>query len=243
MRTLVIIPTYNERDNIVPLVDRILRLPGELEVLVVDDGSPDGTASALQERHSDDPRVHLIQRGRKLGLGTAYTAGFRYALENGYRFCITMDSDFSHDPGHIPELCRAAEGNDLVVGSRYVPGGRTVNWGWWRRLISRTANLFAHNLVALQHRDCTSGFRLYRSEALRIVDFQSIVADGYSYLVEILHRVSVSGLRVAEVPITFVERRQGKSKISRKEIFKAIHTMLRLRFDRGWKSERERAPV
>jgi dolichol-phosphate mannosyltransferase len=230
MSTLIIIPTYNERENIVPLVRRILDLPSEFEILVVDDNSPDGTAKAVQEQFHEESRVHLVLREKKLGLGTAYSAGFRWALEKGYRNAMTMDADFSHNPDHIPQLFEASHSNDLVIGSRYVPGGATVNWGLLRKIISRSANLLAHGFLSLKPADCTSGFRLYRSDTLKRLDFESVIADGYSYLVEILFRAARMQVQIAEVPITFEDRRIGKSKISRKEIFKAIRTMIRLRF-------------
>jgi glycosyltransferase involved in cell wall biosynthesis len=230
MPRLIIIPTYNERDNIIPLIKDILTLSNEFEILVVDDGSPDGTAAVILESFSQNPRVHLLQRSQKLGLGTAYAAGFRYALEQGYSSCITMDADFSHNPKHIPDLANAEASADMVIGSRYVPGGKTVNWGLSRKFISRCANLLAHKFLAMKSADCTSGFRLYPASTLKKLDFESIEAEGYSYLIEILYRASSFHLRIAEVPITFVERREGKSKISRKEIFKAMRTILRLRF-------------
>lgn len=229
MSTLVIIPTFNERENIVPLVQKILALPDEFEVLVVDDNSPDGTAEAVRAHFAGSPRVHLLKRERKLGLGTAYAAGFRHALEKGFRNAMTMDADFSHNPDHIPQIFEASKTSDLVIGSRYVPGGRTVNWGIVRKIISRSANLLAHGFLSLKPADCTSGFRLYRAETLKALDFESVVADGYSYLVEILFRAARNHVTIGEVPITFEDRRIGKSKISRKEIFKAIRTIIRLR--------------
>ena len=230
MKTLVLVPTYNERDNVIPLVTKILELPASLNVLVIDDGSPDGTSDVVLNHFGNHEKVHLLNRSAKLGLGTAYAAGFRYALENDYDAAITMDADFSHNPEHIPELIRTSQKADLVIGSRYVPGGATLNWGWFRIFISRVANLMAHTVLSLQASDCTSGFRLYHSKTLQELDFESVVAEGYSYLVEILHRAESRNLRIAEIPITFIERRAGKSKISRKEIIKAIQTIFRLRF-------------
>jgi dolichol-phosphate mannosyltransferase len=238
MKTLVLVPTYNERDNVVPLLTEILNLPVFLEVLVIDDGSPDGTAALVTEHFEANERVHLLKRSGKMGLGTAYAAGFHYALEKGYDAAVTMDADFSHNPAHIPELIAASNKADLVIGSRYVPGGKTVNWGRFRILISRIANLMAHTVLSLQPSDCTSGFRLYHCKTLREVDFEGVVAEGYSYLVEILYRVESNHMRIAEIPITFIERRAGKSKISRKEILKAIQTILRLRFGNADKSKR-----
>jgi dolichol-phosphate mannosyltransferase len=238
MKTLVLVPTYNERDNVVPLLTEILNLPVSLEALVIDDGSPDGTAALITEHFGANERVHLLKRPGKMGLGTAYAAGFHYALEKGFDAAITMDADFSHNPAHIPDLIAASNQADLVIGSRYVPGGKTVNWGRFRILISRVANLMAHFVLSLHPSDCTSGFRLYHCKTLREVDFEGVVAEGYSYLVEILYRVESRHLRIEEIPITFIERRAGKSKISRKEIFKAIQTILRLRFGNAAKSKR-----
>jgi len=229
MRTLVILPTYNERENIVPLIERILELPLALEVLVIDDNSPDGTASAVRDAFPKEERVHIHQREKKLGLGTAYTAGFHQAIEMGFDAAVTMDADFSHDPRHLSQLCLAAPDYDLVIGSRYVPGGTTVNWGVLRKIISRVANLNAHLLLSMKPQDCTSGYRLYHTATLKTLEYESVVADGYSYLVEILFRASRRDLKIGEVPIIFVERLRGKSKISRKEIFKALKTILRLR--------------
>jgi dolichol-phosphate mannosyltransferase len=232
MKTLVLIPTYNERENIVPLVTAILELPDPLDVLVIDDGSPDGTAAAIEDQFKAERRVQLLRRPKKLGLGTAYSAGFRHAFEHGYDAAITMDADFSHNPSHIPEIIRSSKNADIVIGSRYVPGGATQNWSWIRILISRIANLMAHIVLSLQPSDCTSGFRLYQNRALQELDFETVMAEGYSYLVEILFRAAKRNLRVAETPIIFVERRAGKSKISRAEIFKAIQTIFRLRFSK-----------
>jgi dolichol-phosphate mannosyltransferase len=233
MKTLVLIPTYNERENIIPLVQAILGLPGAVDVLVIDDGSPDGTAAAIDEQFGRERRVQVLRRAKKLGLGTAYSAGFRHAIEQGYDAAITMDADFSHNPSHIPEIIRTSENADMVIGSRYVPGGATQNWSWIRILISRVANSMAHMVLSLQPSDCTSGFRLYQNRALQELDFETVMAEGYSYLVEILFRAAKRNLRVAETPIIFVERRAGKSKISRAEIFKAIQTIFRLRFNKS----------
>lgn len=235
MKTLVLIPTYNERENIIPLVKTILDLPELVDVLVIDDGSPDGTATAIEEQFPKQRRVQVLKRPKKMGLGTAYSAGFRYAIDQGYDAAITMDADFSHNPAHIPEIIQASKNADLVIGSRYVSGGATQNWNWIRICISRVANLMAHMVLSLQPSDCTSGFRLYQNHALQELDFETVMAEGYSYLMEILFRASKRNLRVAETPIIFVERRAGKSKISRTEIFKAIQTILRLRFSKSTK--------
>jgi glycosyltransferase involved in cell wall biosynthesis len=230
MSTLVLLPTYNERENILELIGQILALPAGVELLVIDDNSPDGTAQAVEQFFGGESRVHLLKRPGKLGLGTAYSAGFQYAIREGYKSVISMDADFSHDPRFIPDLIAAMSKFDMVIGSRYVPGGATVNWGFLRKIISRTANLVAHVILSMKQADCTSGYRLYRSELLETIEYESIIADGYSYLIEILYRASRRGCKIGETAIVFVERRHGQSKISRKEIFKAIKTVLRLRF-------------
>ena len=229
VKILVILPTYNEAENIHRIMDRILGLLNPPDILVIDDNSPDHTAQIVKREFSGNPRVHVLLREKKLGLGTAYTAGFTFGLENHYSAVVTMDADFSHDPAMIPRLQAAASQYDLVIGSRYVPGGATLNWPVFRKVISWTANLMANHFLSLPPRDCTSGFRLYTADSLRLIDFASIRAQGYSYLVEILFRASRRNLKIGEIPIQFVERQQGKSKISRKEIFKAIQTMIRLR--------------
>lgn len=230
MSTLVLLPTYNERENISELIRQTLALSSGVEILVVDDNSPDGTADAVEQAFGNESRVHLLRRSGKLGLGTAYSAGFRYAIEHEYEKVISMDGDFSHDPRFIPDLIRVSEQFDLVIGSRYVPGGGTENWGLFRKVISRTANLTAHVILSMKQADCTSGYRLYRVELLKRLDFDSVIADGYSYLIEILCRASRQNSKIGETPILFVERRHGKSKISRKEILKAVQTIFRLRF-------------
>jgi len=241
MRILVFIPTYNERENIVPLVAQILESPEKLDVLVVDDNSPDKTADVLLEAFPNNSRVHLLKRERKFGLGTAYSAGFRYTLDHGFDAAISMDADFSHDPKYLPDLIGASKNCDIVIGSRYIPGGKTVNWGISRQFISRMANLLAHHFISLRSADCTSGYRLFHAGVLQTLDFESIVADGYSYNLEVLKRASDENMKIAEVPITFVDRTRGKSKVSSIEIFKALQTLLRLRFHAHSKHEMVRS--
>ena len=230
MTTRIIIPTYNERENLPPLVERLLALPVDVRVIVVDDASPDGTgaiADALAAQH--DGRVQVIHREGKLGLGTAYVAGFRHALAEAADLIITMDADFSHPPEKIPELlAKAHEGYDLVIGSRYVPGGQAVECTLPRKMLSWGANAFARILLGLRARDTTAGFRCYRHEVLASIALDQIFSDGYSFLMEMLYRVQRAGWRVGEVPIVFHNRRQGVSKISRNEIYKALYTVLRL---------------
>lgn len=228
MHAMVIVPTYNERDNIDSLLTELLKCHSGLEVVVVDDNSPDGTGDAVDEWSLREPRIHAIHRAGKLGLGTAYIAGFNYALDRDADFVLTMDADFSHHPRYIPIMLRRAEQADLVIGSRYVPGGGTLNCSLQRRLLSRGANAFAKLLLGLRGKDCTAGFRCYRSEVLRSISYESIRSNGYSYLVEMLYAVQSHRYSVAEIPILFEDRRFGTSKISSDELTKAIWTVLRL---------------
>jgi glycosyltransferase involved in cell wall biosynthesis len=226
----VIVPTYNEKENIEALVTQLLALPTGVHVTVVDDASPDGTgaiADRLAEEHPD--RVSVIHRAGKLGLGTAYIAGFHRALGEGADLILTMDADFSHNPNYIPAMVEKIEqGFDLVIGSRYVSGGGTVGCTLDRKLLSWGANAFARTLLGLHARDTTAGFRCYRRAVLESIALDEIKASGYSFLIEMIYRVQRKGWRVGEVPITFENRRLGTSKISQKEIVKAIRTVLRM---------------
>ena len=227
---LAIVPTYNERENITRLVADLRALPGDVHVLVVDDNSPDGTGELVDEMTALDSGVHIIHRPGKLGLGTAYKAGFGFGLANEYEYICTMDADFSHDPRSLPALLQAAvDGADLVVGSRYVPGGQMVGWPLLRKLISSVANRLAHVFLGVATHDCTAGFRCYRRRLLETIDLDSIFSTGYSFLVEMTFLCQRAGFRIAEVPITFVNRTQGASKISKVEIVKAFYTLVRLR--------------
>jgi len=198
------------------------------EVLVVDDASTDGTGEAVARLAQEGPRVHLLQRPVKLGLGTAYVAGFRYALEHRFKFAATMDADFSHDPERLPVFAQAVADADLVIGSRYIPGGGVRNWGVHRRLLSATANFIARLVAGLKPHDCTTGYRLYRAELLRALDLDGIQSHGYSCLVELVFMCQHAGARITESPIVFEDRREGRSKMSRREIFKAVATVYRL---------------
>lgn len=226
---LVIVPTYNERENITVLLPRILDYP-ELSVLVVDDGSPDGTGDLVAAHVERDPRVHLLRRASKQGLGTAYVAGFRYALERGAEYVFEMDADFSHDPRYLPDLLHAAEtAYDLVIGSRYVAGGGTTDWGVGRQLISRGGNIYARTILGLPLADMTGGFRCYRRQALEAVRLDTIRSNGYSFQIEMAYRVHCAGLRVGEVPIVFPDRRVGESKMSKNIVFEALVNVVKLR--------------
>ncbi|MFN8487101.1 MAG: polyprenol monophosphomannose synthase [Caldilineaceae bacterium] len=227
---LMIVPTYNERENLGRLVQRLRALPGNVHLLVVDDNSPDGTGEIAEALAATDPGVHVIHRAGKLGLGTAYKAGFAYGLEQGYQFLCTMDADFSHSPESLPALLdKASQGYDLVIGSRYVAGGKVVGSTSSRKLISYFANWLAHLLLGVAARDCTAGFRCYRRKVLETIDLAMIFSSGYSFLIEMAFYCQQAGFRIGEVPITFVNRTEGASKISKTEILKAFYTLLRLR--------------
>lgn len=229
MTICVVLPTYNEAENIVRLVPALLALPLNLSVLVVDDNSPDGTGQLADQLATEHPgRVHVIHRSGKLGLGTAYIAGFKRAFDMNPDFILTMDADFSHAPHHIPEMAALTDKADLVIGSRYVAGGGAVDSPPMRRFISQGANWAAHLCLGLKARDCTAGFRLYRQAVLRSIPLEAIFSSGYSFLIEMLYLVEERGWRVAESPILFHDRRLGVSKISRNEIFRAMYTVSRL---------------
>lgn len=228
LKSVVIVPTYNEAENIRLLVADILALPCPIDVLVVDDNSPDGTGQIADELAMQDGRVHVIHRAGKLGLGTAYVAGFKDALARGYNRIMTMDADFSHDPHDIPAIIEKSRECDLVIGSRYVRGGRTHGCTLPRKFLSWGANRFAKTVLGLRARDCTAGFRCYRRAVLESIELDTIFSNGYSFLIEMLYRCQRRGWHVGEVPVLFENRRLGASKISRQEIIRAMYTVLRL---------------
>jgi dolichol-phosphate mannosyltransferase len=223
----VVLPTYNEKENIRRLAGEILLHP--VRLVVIDDNSPDGTGEIAEEMAKEEPRIEVIHRPRKMGLGTAYLNGFKHALSRGAERVITMDADFSHHPRYIPALIARSQKAGLVIGSRYANGGGTLHCTLARRLLSRMANLFARTVLRLKAQDCTAGFRCYRREVLETINLDDIFSDGYSFLIEILYKCQRGGHQIGEVPIIFENRRQGASKISRKEILKALYTVLRLR--------------
>jgi dolichol-phosphate mannosyltransferase len=228
-RPLLCIPTYNEASNILALIDRLHESAPDADVLVIDDASPDGTGDLVRDRMLKDARLEVMARPAKLGLGTAYMAGFAYGLQHGYASVLTMDADFSHPPDRIRALIAAIEGGaHLSVGSRYVPGGAIEGWAPGRRVLSATANFVARQLLRLHTHDCTGGFRCYSLRTLQFLVTQPLRSSGYSALVELLTRCERAGLTIVEVPITFTDRARGHSKISRQEIFRAMLTVLRL---------------
>lgn len=232
MRNLVIIPTYNELDNIRPMIDKVFSLPEKFDLLVIDDGSPDGTAEIVRERQKAYPEsLHLIERQGKLGLGTAYLTGFRWALEHGYDYVFEMDCDFSHNPDDLIRLSAAAvEGADLVIGSRYVTGVNVVNWPMKRVLMSYYASAYVRAVTGMPVRDATAGFVCYSAKLLRTMDMDAVEMKGYGFQVEMKYTAWKLGFRIKEVPIIFTERTQGASKMSGGIFREAFFGVLKLRF-------------
>jgi dolichol-phosphate mannosyltransferase len=232
-RALVILPTYNEVENLPTIVEAVLELGEIYHVLIIDDNSPDGTgrvADALAQRHQD--RVQVIHRSGKLGLGTAYIQGFRHALAKGYGFAFEMDADGSHNPSDLPRLLEAAQGAHLALGSRYMPGGGIKDWPAHRLLLSRLGALYSRLLLGLPVSDPTGGFKCFRAEALRALDLDAIRSNGYAFQIEVTYRLYRKGYKIVEVPITFVERRSGSSKLGSGIVLEALLMVPRLRLMR-----------
>ena len=229
-RTLVIVPTYNERDNLPEIVAAVHQHLADADLLVVDDNSPDGTGALADEIAARDPKVHVLHRAGKQGLGTAYVAGFKWALQRDYQILFEMDCDFSHDPKYLPIMReRARAGADLVLGSRYVAGGGTVNWGPMRKFISRGGSFYARTILGIDVRDVTGGFKCFRRATLEKLDLDSVSAQGYGFQIEMTYRTIKLGMRVEEVPIVFVDRRVGQSKMSKKIFLEALTLVWKLR--------------
>jgi len=225
-KLLVVIATYNERENLPGLIEQVLAARPDANVLVIDDNSPDGTGRLADELAARDSRVKVMHRAGKLGLGTALVAGMRYGMEHGYELVLTMDADFSHHPRYVPALAAGAERYDVMVGSRYVPGGGVPVWPLWRRFMSRGINLYARVLLSLPARDVSGAFRCYRTDLLRRVELDHILSRGYSFQEEILWRCRRAGCRMGEVPIIFEDRRFGSSKINHREALAALLLLL-----------------
>jgi len=232
MKTLIIIPTYNEIDNLRPLLTQIFSYAPETDVLIVDDNSPDGTGKLADEIRIENPQVNVLHRPGKQGLGTAYIAGFKYAIEHPYDAAFEMDADFSHDPRYLPDFLTAIENADLVIGSRYIPGGDTPNWSMLRRLISGGGNIFARLVLGVPVYDCTAGYRCYRREVIESIDLDTIQSQGYAFQVELAYRVMQKGFKIVETPIVFMDRRVGKSKMSRKIVIEGFTYVLKARFSK-----------
>ncbi|HJZ87466.1 MAG TPA: polyprenol monophosphomannose synthase [Polyangia bacterium] len=232
-RILICVPTYNERDNLEALVQTVHSVVPEAHLLVVDDNSPDGTGQLADQLAAREPRIQVLHRAGKLGLGTAYLEGFRRGLAQGYEFLFEMDCDFSHDPRYLPDLLLAAQsGADLAVGSRYVAGGGTRNWGLGRKLVSRGGSLYARTILGVKVRDLTSGFKCFRRRVLEALPLDSVRTQGYGFQIEMTYRALRAGFRVVEVPIVFVDRRVGQSKMSRAIFLEAMTMVWALRLQR-----------
>jgi dolichol-phosphate mannosyltransferase len=229
MKAIVIVPTYNEAENIANLINKIFSVDSNLNILVIDDNSPDGTAEIVKRISEKDPRVNLIQRPGKLGLGTAYIEGFKYALANGYEAIFEMDADFSHNPEDIPRFLDALEDADLVIGSRYLTGVNVINWPLRRLMLSYFANLYTRIITGMPVRDATGGYKCFRAEALKQIDLDKIKTNGYGFQIEMNFRFWAKGFRVKEIPIVFVDRRNGVSKMNKKIILEAVFLVWKLK--------------
>ncbi|HEY4671432.1 MAG TPA: polyprenol monophosphomannose synthase [Gemmatimonadaceae bacterium] len=230
-RALVIVPTFNERENITRLIGSILEQDHRLEILVVDDGSPDGTGDLVEGVMQHEPRLHILKRPRKMGLGTAYIAGFRWALQENYDLVFEMDADFSHDPAHLSQFLGAIDGADLVLGSRYRNGKVTVvNWPIKRLLLSYFANVYARVVTGLPLWDATGGFKCFRRRVLEAIDLSHVRSNGYAFQIEMSFRAWRKHFKIVEIPIVFVDRTEGQSKMSPKIVREAIWMVWRLRW-------------
>jgi len=230
MKSLVVIPTYNEAQNIETLIERILFLGiKDLHILVVDDNSPDGTADIVKRISQNEPQVHLLKRPQKAGLGTAYVAGFKYALQHGYDYIFEMDADFSHNPDEIPNFLKKIKNYDLVIGSRYISGVNVINWPLGRLILSVGANKYTQIITGMPIKDGTGGFKCFRREVLEAIDLDNIHSDGYSFQIEMNFKTWKRGFRICEIPIVFLDREAGSSKMSKKIIREAVWMVWKLK--------------
>lgn len=228
-RALLIIPTYNEIDNIQRMLQTLHELYPDLSVLILDDGSPDGTADVVREFQKNKENLHLIERSGKLGLGTAYITGFKFALQRDFQYVFEMDCDFSHDPADIPVLLEAAQSNDLVIGSRYIGGIRIINWPMRRLLLSYFAGVYTRIITGLGVLDATGGFKCFSRKALESLNLEKVFSNGYSFQIELNYKIWSQGMKVKEVPIVFTERRDGQSKMSGGIVYEAVFAVIKLR--------------
>src|SRR6266481_2171709 len=229
-KSLVVVPTYNERENLPPLTQRLLALPTPVDMLVVDDNSPDGTGKIADELAAKNPSIHVLHRMEKSGLGRAYIAGFKWALENGYEFVFELDGDFSHNPDDIPMFLEAASKAELVLGSRYLNGIRIINWPLSRLMLSKSAATYVRIITGMPFTDPTSGYKCFRRRALEAINLEAVQSNGYSFQIEMTHKLWRQGLRVVEVPIIFTDRFQGHSKMSGHIVREALIMVWRLLF-------------
>ena len=236
MKTLIVTPTYNERKNIRELVSTLFELNPDFHILVVDDSSPDGTAEIVEKLQADCANLHLLSRNEKTGLGSAYIAGFNYALERDYEAVVQMDADMSHDPKDVPLLIEAIENADLAIGSRYISGINVVNWPLQRLIISYGANIYTRLVTRLPVRDATGGFKCWRRKALETINLDDVRSQGYSFQIEMTYRAWLKGFRITEIPIIFVDRTVGESKMTRSIMLEAAVMIPRLRIWKllGW---------
>lgn len=231
-KSLIIIPTFNEIDNIERMITTLFGLYPEISLLIIEDGSPDGTANVVKRLMQKHSKLNIIERKGKLGLGTAYITGFKWALERNFDYVFEMDCDFSHDPASIPDLLNAAQSHDLVIGSRYIDGIRIINWPFKRLLLSYGASIYTRCITGIPVFDTTGGFKCFTRKALEALDLNKIISNGYSFQLELNYKVWAKGLSIKEVPIIFYERRDGQSKMSGGIIFEAVFAVFRLRLKR-----------
>src|SRR6266850_7800086 len=231
--TLIVMPTYNERENLPRMAQRLLTLPVAVDLLVVDDNSPDGTGQIADELAAKHPEIHVLHRQEKNGLGRAYLAGFKWALERGYEFVFEMDGDFSHNPDDIPMFLEAAQDADLVLGSRYINGIRIINWPLSRLMLSKSAAKYVQWITGMPFTDPTGGYKCFRRRALQTIDLQNVRSNGYSFQIELTHQLWRQGMRIAEVPIIFTDRFQGRSKMTTKIMIEAFWMVWRLWLQNG----------
>jgi len=229
LKAFVVIPTYNEKDNVVTLAASVLAQHADIQILFVDDNSPDGTGKIIDDLVSTDRRIHVLHRAGKLGLGSAYREGFKAALAMGADYLLEMDADFSHDPGTLPLFLSAIKESDLVIGSRYLNGVSVVNWPIRRLILSYFASVYTRWVTGLQLRDCTSGFKCFRRSAIESIDLDTVKSDGYSFQIEMNYRCMENGLKITEIPIVFIDRHAGSSKMSRRIVREAVLMVWKLR--------------
>lgn len=228
-KSLVIVPTYNELENIPRIIPAVLSQDENIHILIVDDGSPDGTGKFVMEEMKKNDRIHLLEREKKMGLGTAYLAGFKYALQNNYDFIFEMDADFSHDPNELKNFLVAIKDNDLVLGSRYINGVRVLNWPMARLLLSFFASVYTRIITGMPVKDATGGFKCFRRKILEAIDLDKVKSNGYSFQIEMTFKAYSKGFKVIEIPIIFIDRVKGKSKMSKKIVREAVTMVWKLR--------------
>ncbi len=232
MKGVVVVPTYNERENIEELIEKTLSTSPDIDILIVDDNSPDGTGEIAEKIAKENPRVKVLHRPGKMGLGSAYVEGFKWALEKGYDFIMEMDADFSHNPEDIPRFIEKIKEYDLVIGSRYTDGVSVVNWPISRLLLSYFANIYARTVTGVPIMDLTGGFKCFRRKVLESINLDTIMSDGYAFQIEMNYRAYKKGFKITEIPIIFIERRAGSSKMSKKIVWEAFWLVWKLRFGR-----------